>query len=142
MGPLAGGAAAAGNASAAAGFIENAQNKDGGFGAQRGQGSDAGASLWATVALLAAGRNPRDERLNNGASADDYVAAHLLAYTSLSNLGLLAIAGGPRWRGAVALSHSGSNRETLLVYCASRNVAPAGDGAHFEALIPALHGRA
>jgi Prenyltransferase and squalene oxidase repeat len=108
VGPLAGGAAAAGNASAAAGFIENAQNKDGGFGAQRGQGSDAGASLWATVALLAAGRNPRDERLNNGVSADDYVAAHLSAYTSLSNLGLLAIAQSAAGVGAQRYGDPGS----------------------------------
>ena len=42
------------NASAAAGFVEDAQNKDGGFGKKKGQDSDPNASLWASVALLAA----------------------------------------------------------------------------------------
>jgi len=54
-------ARASGNASAAAGFIEGAQNKDGGFGEKRGQGSSPTASLWAAAALLAAGKNPGDE---------------------------------------------------------------------------------
>lgn len=88
---LAPNAGAAGNASSAAAFIENAQNRDGGFGAHRGEGSNPGASLWATVALLAAGKNPQDERLNNGSSEDEYLAARLSAYRSLSDLGLLAI---------------------------------------------------
>jgi hypothetical protein len=85
------GAGTAGNASSAASFIENAQNSDGGFGTERGKASSPGASLWATVALLAAGKNPQDEALNGGASADDYLALHLSAYRSLSDLGLLAI---------------------------------------------------
>jgi hypothetical protein len=84
-------AAAAGNASAAAGFIENAQNSDGGFGAKRGQRSDPGASLWAATALLAAGKNPADEWVKGGASLDEYLAAHARSYTSLSDLGLLAL---------------------------------------------------
>lgn len=87
----AGPARAAGDASAAAAFVENAQNSDGGFGATRGHRSSPDASLWATVALLAAGKNPQDEQLNNGASADAYLAAHLAAYRSLTSLGLLAI---------------------------------------------------
>lgn len=79
------------NASSAAGFIENAQNADGGFSETHRQPSSPTASLWATVALLAAGKNPQDERVNNGASADDYLAAHLSSYRSLRDLGLLAI---------------------------------------------------
>jgi hypothetical protein len=91
-GPLVTDASASGNASSAAAFIENAQNKDGGFGAERGQASNPAASLWATVALLAAGKNPQDEQLNGGSSADDYLASHLTAYSrSLEYLGLLAI---------------------------------------------------
>jgi hypothetical protein len=89
-GPLVG-FASADNASSAAAFIENAQNQDGGFGAEHGQSSNPGSSLWATVALLAAGKNPQDEQLNNGASADDYLAAHLSDYRSLTFLGLLAL---------------------------------------------------
>jgi hypothetical protein len=84
-------AQASGNASAAAGFIESAQNKDGGFGAKRGQGSNPEASLWAATALLAAGKNPGDEWVKGGASLDEYLASHTSAYTSLSDLGLLAM---------------------------------------------------
>jgi hypothetical protein len=90
-GALAARARAAGNASSAAGFIEDAQHSDGGFAATKGGPSDPGASLWATVALLAAGKNPQSERVNNGASADDYLAAHLSSYRSLTDLGVLAI---------------------------------------------------
>lgn len=90
-GVLAGQARAAGNAASAAGFIESAQNRDGGFAETRGQPSSPAASLWATVALLAAGKNPADEHLNGGASAVDYLAGHLPAYRSLGDLGLLAI---------------------------------------------------
>lgn len=90
-GALAAHARAADNASAAAGFIESAQNKDGGFGAKREQRSNAEASLWAAMALLAAGRNPTDERVAGGASLDEYLAAHASGYTSLEALGLLAM---------------------------------------------------
>jgi hypothetical protein len=84
-------ARAAGNASAAAGFIEGAQNKDGGFGEKRGKSSNPEASLWAAVALLAAGKNPGDEWVKGGASLDEYIAAHASAYSSLSDLGLLTM---------------------------------------------------
>jgi hypothetical protein len=90
-GVLSSAAQAAGNASAAAGFIESAQNSDGGFGVKRGQASDATASLWAATALLAAGKNPADEWIKGGSSLDEYLAAHTSAYTSLSDLGLLAL---------------------------------------------------
>lgn len=84
-------ASASGNASSAAGFIEGAQNKDGGFPEKHGQASQAPASLWAAAALLAAGKNPVDEYLKNGASLDEYLADHESSYTSLSELGLLAM---------------------------------------------------
>ncbi len=84
-------AAAAGNASAAAGFIEGAQNADGGFGEKRKQSSNPEASLWAAAALLAAGKNPADEWIKGGASLDEYLAAHTHSYASLSELGLLAM---------------------------------------------------
>jgi hypothetical protein len=91
LGSLATQARAAGNASAAAGFIESAQNEDGGFGAKRGQRSDATASLWAAVALLAGGKNPGDEWVKGGSSLDEYLASHSSPYTSLEDLGLLAL---------------------------------------------------
>jgi hypothetical protein len=80
------------NASAAAGFVEDAQNTDGGFGKKKGQDSDPTASLWASVALLAAGKNPRDEYLKNGKSAEDYLVANKDKFDSLEELGLLTIA--------------------------------------------------
>src|SRR4051812_30858303 len=80
---------ARGNASAAAGFIEAAQNRDGGFGGHRGQGSQPVPTLWAAVALLAAGKHPRDEWLKGGRSADQYLATHRDDLTSLRDLGLL-----------------------------------------------------
>lgn len=89
--PAADAEAARGNASRAVDFIESAQNRDGGFGAQRGRASDPLATLWATVALLAAGKNPRDEFLKNGRSAEDYLVGHLGAFSSLEELGLLAL---------------------------------------------------
>jgi hypothetical protein len=82
---------AAGDASAAAGFIESAQRPDGGFPPARGGASRPEASLWAVVALLAAGKNPADELVNNGTSAAGYLAAHLRSLRSLADLGLLAI---------------------------------------------------
>jgi hypothetical protein len=91
LGGLATQAHAAGNASAAAGFIEGAQNKDGGFGEKRDKSSNPEASLWAAVALLAAGKNPGDEWVKGGASLDEYLAAHASAYTTLSDLGLLTM---------------------------------------------------
>jgi hypothetical protein len=90
-GPLVASAAAAGNASRAVGFIEAAQNRDGGFGAKRGGASDPLATLWASAALLAAGKNPRDEFLENGDSAEDYLVGHLGAFASSEELGLLAL---------------------------------------------------
>ena len=84
-------AGAKGNASAALGFVESAQNRDGGFGStQRGR-SNPKATVWASVALLAGGKNPRDEFLKDGKSAEDYLAAHHGELRSLEDLALLAI---------------------------------------------------
>jgi energy-coupling factor transport system substrate-specific component len=41
-------------------WLQSAQNKDGGFGADTGQGSTGLYSGWAGLGLAAAGRNPRD----------------------------------------------------------------------------------
>lgn len=82
---------AAGNASKAAGFIEGAQNRDGGFGVRPGRKSDPQATLWASAALLAAGKNPKDEWLKGGRSADEYLIAHRKRYTSVGDVGLLAL---------------------------------------------------
>lgn len=84
-------AGSAGNASVAVGFIEDAQNSDGGFGARQGEKSDPTATLWATVALLSAGKHPADEVLVGGKTLLEYLQAHASSYTSLSDLGLLAM---------------------------------------------------
>ncbi len=81
-------ALAGGNASRAAAFLESAQNSDGGFGAKQGGSSEPTATLWASLALLAGGKNPNDEFLKNGHSADQYLASHAGEMTSLEQLGL------------------------------------------------------
>jgi len=83
--------AAGGNASRAAGFVETAQNRDGGFGRRQGRRSDPDTTLWSAVALLAAGKNPKDEWLKGGRSLDEYLIAHRKRYASVGDLGLLAL---------------------------------------------------
>jgi hypothetical protein len=86
--------AAKGNASAAAGFLESAQNDDGGFGIKHGASSDPTASLWTATALLAAGKNPLDEFNKGGRSLDGYLVAHRSSYRTLAQLGVLALVQG------------------------------------------------
>jgi hypothetical protein len=97
--------AAKGDASSAAGFLEDAQNDDGGFGPQKGQPSEPVPSLWASVGLLAAGRNPLDEYNKGGDSLDGYLADHAKTYTSLEQRGLLALVAGAS---GVADAHFGA----------------------------------
>jgi hypothetical protein len=117
-------ARAPGNASAAAGFIESAQNHDGGFGEKRGQHSSPSASLWAAVALLAAGKNPGDEAVKNGASLDEYLAAHASAYGSLEQLGLLAMVQSAA-QGSSSYDDPAARLESRLSESAA-SAAPAG----------------
>jgi hypothetical protein len=115
---------AAGNASAAAGFIESAQNKDGGFGEKRGKSSNPEASLWAATALLAGGKNPGDEWVKGGASLDEYLASHSSAYTSLPDLGLLAIVQSAA-QGSSSYGDPAAKLESQLTQSAARS-DPAG----------------
>jgi hypothetical protein len=124
FGGLAAQARASGNASAAAGFIEGAQNKDGGFGEKRGKASNPEASLWAAVALLAAGKNPGDEWDKGGSSLDEYLAAHVSAYTSLKDLGLLTIVQSAA-QGSSSDGDPGAKLEAALTPSAARQ-DPAG----------------
>ena len=117
--------ASSSNASAAAGFIEGAQNKDGGFGAKRGEASSAEASLWAAVALLAAGKNPGDEWVRGGSSLDEYLAAHAPAYSSLEDLGLLAMVQGAA-QGASSYGDPGEKLEAALTPAAAQHDPAAG----------------
>ncbi|MDO8189546.1 prenyltransferase/squalene oxidase repeat-containing protein, partial [Conexibacter sp. CPCC 205706] len=111
---------AAGSASRAVGFIEDAQNSDGGFGAKKGGASDADATLWASVALLAAGKHPRDEFLKNGRSAEQWLVGHLGAYGSLEQLGLLALVQNTSRLGASAFGHPLEKIEARLSESAVR----------------------
>ena len=113
--------AGAGNASRAVGFVEAAQNADGGFGARKGGASDARATLWATVALLAAGKHPRDEFLKNGASAEQWLVAHRGAYSSLEDLGLLALVQQTSGLGASAFGNPVAKLQARLSQSAVRS---------------------
>lgn len=117
--------ASSGNASAAAGFVEGAQNKDGGFGAKRGKASSTEASLWAAVALLAAGKNPGDEWVKGGSSLDEYLAAHVSAYSSLEDLGLLAMVQSAA-QGASSYGDPGGKLEAALTPAAAQHDPAAG----------------
>ncbi len=97
-------AAAKGNASAAAGFLEDAQNDDGGFGAEKGKTSNPEASLWVAVALLSGGKHPLDEFNKGGDSLDAYLKDHEGSYTTVGQLGVLALVQGAAGYGA---SHYG-----------------------------------
>jgi hypothetical protein len=97
-------AAAKGNASAAAGFLEDAQNDDGGFGAKKGEPSNPEASLWVAVALLSGGKHPLDEFNKGGDSLDAYLQDHTGSYTTAGQLGVLALVQGAAGYGA---SHDG-----------------------------------
>ncbi len=65
--------AVASPASKAARWLAAAQNRDGGFGAGRGQSSSQLFTGWSALGLAAAGRNPRDVARRNGRSITAYV---------------------------------------------------------------------
>ncbi len=96
--------AAKGNASAAAGFLEDAQNDDGGFGTKKGEASNPEASLWVAVALLSGGKHPLDEFNKGGDSLDAYLKDHKDSYATVGQLGVLALVQGAAGYGA---SHYG-----------------------------------
>jgi hypothetical protein len=59
-------------------FLENAQNSDGGFGAEgrAGEPSDAEFTAWVAIALASAGINPENQARPAGESAYGYLADH------------------------------------------------------------------
>lgn len=83
-----------GNASAAIGFLEDAQNDDGGFGPRRGAGSTVRSSLWAAVALLSGGKHPLDEFNKGGDSLDAYLRDRRDDIEAVEDLALLALVQG------------------------------------------------
>lgn len=58
-------------------YLQEVQNRDGGFGGTRGGASDPIFTSWAALALASAGINPRDQALPGGKSAIRYLVAHL-----------------------------------------------------------------
>ncbi|MHB8233681.1 MAG: prenyltransferase/squalene oxidase repeat-containing protein [Solirubrobacteraceae bacterium] len=57
-------------------YLQNDQNKDGGFGGEPGQQSDPGFTAWVALALAASGVNPRDQRRpeRHAVTAFDYLS--------------------------------------------------------------------
>jgi len=85
------------------GFLQDAQNDDGGYGGKLGAESSPVFSAWVGLALAAAGINPHDQRTPNGRrSLADYVAAKGPATfshgqpvsTEYQRIGMLAVASG------------------------------------------------
>ncbi|HEX6738039.1 MAG TPA: DUF6580 family putative transport protein, partial [Vicinamibacteria bacterium] len=66
-------AGAATPASRAAAYLLRAQNRDGGFGAARGQASSQLYTGWAALGLATTGRNPRDVHRRGGRSIAAYL---------------------------------------------------------------------
>ncbi len=67
--------ASASSVSRGVAYLRRAQNRDGGFGAARGQASSPLFSGWAVLGLAAAGRSPGATRAAGGRSARDHVVA-------------------------------------------------------------------
>jgi energy-coupling factor transport system substrate-specific component len=84
-------------AARAVSFLRGAQNRDGGFGGDRGQASNPLHSSWALLGLAAAGRDPRSVR-RAGRSGVDYVVADIGRVRSTGDLErtILALAASGR----------------------------------------------
>ncbi len=65
--------AASSPAARAASYLMRAQNRDGGFGGDRGQASSQLFTGWSALGLAAAGRNPSDVRRRGGRSVTGYL---------------------------------------------------------------------
>ncbi len=78
-------------------YLQNVQNRDGGFGGRRGLASDPGFSAWVALGLAAAGVNPQDQAQPGGADVYSYLTAHageLSATTDYERVLLVAHAAG------------------------------------------------
>jgi hypothetical protein len=82
-------------------FLQDAQNRDGGFGGRIGSASDPLFTAWVAVALAAGGVNPRDQAKPGGVDAYSYAARHAreLSYTTdFERAALVAVAAGTSLR--------------------------------------------
>jgi hypothetical protein len=89
-------------------FLQDVQNRDGGFGGRRGNPSDPLFTAWVAIALAAGGVNPQDQRKPSGVDAYTYAARHARALrytTDFERAALVAVAAGtsPRRFGGVDL---------------------------------------
>lgn len=78
-------------------FLQEAQNRDGGFGASAGGASDPLFSAWAAYALAAAGINPQDQARPGGTDVHAYLTSRttgLAQTTDFVRVALVALASG------------------------------------------------
>ncbi len=123
-GPGAGEARAADAAqSKAIGYLAKAQNADGGFGSDRGRGSDQLYTSWAVMGLAAAGRDPRAVK-RGGRSGVDYIVRNIGRVEAIGDIerAILALHAGRRSPRAVA----GRNLVAELASKRRRNGSFAG----------------
>ena len=78
-------------------FLDAAQNADGGFGTDRGRGSDHLYTSWAVMGIAASGRDPRTVR-RNGRSGVDYIVRNIGRVRAIGDLerAILALHAGRR----------------------------------------------
>jgi energy-coupling factor transport system substrate-specific component len=83
--------------SKAVGYLAKAQNADGGFGSDRGRGSDQLYTSWAVIGIAAAGRDPRTVK-RGGRSGVDYVVRNIGRVKAIGDIerAILAVHAGHR----------------------------------------------
>ncbi len=76
-------------------FLDGAQNADGGFGTDRGRGSDHLYTSWAVMGIAATGRDPRGVK-RNGRSGVDYIVRNIGRVRALADIerAILALRAG------------------------------------------------
>jgi energy-coupling factor transport system substrate-specific component len=81
----------------AIGYLAKAQNPDGGFGSDRGRGSDPLYTSWAVMGLAAAQRNPRSVK-RGGRSGVDYLVRNIGRVKAIGDIerAILALHAGHR----------------------------------------------
>jgi len=104
-------------------YLARAQNADGGFGADRGRGSDPLYTSWAVMGIAAAGRDPRSVR-RGGRSGVDYIVRNISRVRGIGDLErvILALHAGRRSPRSVG----GRNLVTELIRKRRRNGSFAG----------------
>jgi energy-coupling factor transport system substrate-specific component len=78
-------------------FLDGAQNTDGGFGSDRGRGSDPLYTSWAVMGIAASGRDPRSVK-RSGRSGVDYIVRNIGRFRGIGDIerAILALHAGRR----------------------------------------------